>query len=191
MGTQHQLTSTRPTLILKICALSMLASSAFAQDPDIEISERTRASEVRLHCKRLLLRSSKLTLDQQYHKALCLKFGISTEAQVDMAEKLLRDLAAQQHAPAQLALADTLQSGSIAEQREALHWYERGAAAGDSRAMARAARLSARLQSKAEVAETVQDSFTDGFNDPADSPPGYHCHRSFKGPPLCHGGFLN
>jgi TPR repeat protein len=111
------------------------APFATAVDLDIVLSEKERAAHVTPHCVRLFKSSAGLSADEKFNKALCLKFGIDAPPGEALAVGLLRELAVQGHGQAQLALADTLQQGSGAEHSEALRWYERSAAAGDSRAM--------------------------------------------------------
>lgn len=178
-------------LTIALCLVLVIAPSARAVEPDIVFSEQERASQVTPLCVGLFKPTVVLSFEQKYHKALCLKFGISVPLHMAAAVDLLRELAVQGHGPAQLALADTLQQGNGVEQREALHWYERGSATGDSRAMSRATRLSQRLKAQANPVEPAQYPFAEGFDDPENLPPGYHCHRYGTGQQFCHGGRFN
>lgn len=168
-----------------------IATFANAAELDIAVSERDRRTNVAPLCARLVQLSTVLTNDEKYHKALCLKFGIDTPPQTAAALVLLRDAAVQAHAEAQLALADTLQLGNGAEQREALHWYERGAAAGDNRAASRAARLSQRVKAPVSAVESAADPYGSTPEEQENLPKGYHCHRYPNGQQMCHGGMFN
>lgn len=183
--------STFRKLVLALCLVLVIAPFAGAVELDIVFSEQERASQVTPLCVPLLKPAMVLNSDEKYHKALCLKFGITVAPDIAAAVDLLRELAVQGHGQAQLALADALQQGNGAEQREALHWYERSAATGDSRAVSRAARLAQRLKAQADAVESAPDPFAPGFEDPVNLPPGYHCHRYGRGQQVCHGGTFN
>lgn len=178
----------------------VLAPSANAADLDIALNEQDRRSKAVPVCAQLAeapsptasSAASPASNNAQYQKAMCLKFGLGLAQQTAAAVSLLREVALQGHTEAQLALADTLQQGNGAEEREALHWYERAASAGDSRAMSRAARLSQRLKEKGVAVDVVPNSSF--FSDPEDQenmPAGYHCHRYGLGRQYCHGGVFH
>lgn len=158
---------------------------------DVLINEENRKSSVEPQCSRLVLPATVLTQDEKYQMALCLKFGMAIAQQMTSALNLLRELALQGHVEAQLALADSLVQGNGAEQREALHWYERCAALGDSRAALRAARLSQRLKAQGDAVEPASSRAWPDFDEPAELPAGYHCHRYGRGQQFCHGGLFN
>ena len=192
------ISSFRRLPILGLCIL-IIAPGTIAAELDIMVSEQDRRAKAVPVCAQLAdapthaptPASSPVSSDAQYQKALCLKFGLGLAQQTTAAVSLLREAALQGHGEAQLALADTLQQGNGAEEREALHWYERAASAGDSRAMSRAARLSQRLKEKGVAVDMAPNS---GFSNPEDQenmPPGYHCHRYGLGRQYCHGGVFH
>lgn len=166
-----------------------------AAELDIMVSEQDRRSKAVPVCAQLVddpnPASSPASSNEQYQKALCLKFGLGLAQQPAAAVSLLREAALQGHREAQLALADTLQQGSGAEEREALHWYERAATAGDSRAMSRAARLSQRLKEKGVAVDMAPKPSFSNPEDQENMPPGYHCHRYGLGRQYCHGGVFH
>jgi TPR repeat protein len=177
----------------------VLAPSANAADLDIALNEQDRRSKAVPVCAlsadalspAASSASGPASSDAQYQKAMCLKFGLGLAQQTAAAVSLLREAALQDHREAQLALADTLQQGNGAEEREALHWYERAATAGDSRAMSRAARLSQRLKDKGVAVDAVPNSSFSNPEDLGNMPPGYHCHRYGMGRQYCHGGVFH
>ena len=181
-----------------LCFL-MIAPGTMAAELDIMVSEQDRRSKAEPVCAQLAEAPSPVaspastpaSSDAQYQKALCLKFGLGLAQQPAAAVTLLREAALQGHQEAQLALADTLQLGNGAEEREALHWYERAATAGDSRAMSRAARLSQRLKEKGVAVDMAPKSSFSNPEDQENMPPGYHCHRYGLGRPYCHGGVFH
>lgn len=192
------ISSFRRLPILGLCFL-MIAPGTLAAELDIMVSEQDRRAKAVPVCAQLAeapspaasSAASPLSSDTQYQKALCLKFGLGLAQQPAAAVSLLREASLQGHREAQLALADTLQQGNGAEEREALHWYERAATAGDSRAMSRASRLSQRLKEKGVAVDAVPNS---GFLNPEDQenmPAGYHCHRYGLGRQYCHGGVFH
>ena len=176
---------------LALCAFLSIAFASKAAELDIVVNEQARRAHVTPLCARLVKLSNVVTRDDKYHKALCLKFGIGIAEQAANAVDLLRDAAVQGHGEAQLALADALAQGSGAEQREALHWYERGANAGDSRAASRAARLSPRLKAQADAVERAPEPEFPGSEDSTNLPKGYHCHFYGVGQRVCHGSMFD
>ena len=193
-STRYPCPTRRSTFVgwtLVLYAAVSIATFANAAELDIAVSERDRKTYVAPLCARLVQLSTALTNDEKYLRALCLKFGIDTAPQTATALVLLREAAVQGHAEAQLALADTLQLGNGAEQREALHWYERAGAAGDSRAMSRAARLSLRVKAPVAAVENAPDPYWPTPEDQDNLPKGYHCHRYPNGQQMCHGGMFN
>lgn len=174
----------------------VLAPSANAADLDIALNEQDRRSKAVPVCAQLAeapsptasSAASPASNNAQYQKAMCLKFGLGVAQQTAAAVSLLREVALQGHTEAQLALADTLQQGNGAEEREALHWYERAATAGDSRAMSRAARLSQRLKEKGAAVDVAPNPGYFNSEDIGNMPRGYHCHRYGAGRQYCHGG---
>jgi TPR repeat protein len=106
---------------------------------------------------------------------------------------VLRAAAERGDIEAQIALADTLQLGSTAEQTQALAWYALASEAGDSRARLRHILLSRRLQANQPV-PPVNNAPDDGSivldaaDDLTELPIGYHCHPFAFGKKICHSG---
>jgi TPR repeat protein len=164
--------------------------SAWGQDFDIVSSDRERRAAVEPLCAALVSMSTDPTQEQKYYRALCWLYGVIVPVQRDKALEALRELALQGNSPAQLALADSLQSGSKAEMREALQWYDRVAAAGESRVQLRRARVAQRLAQMETAPEVPPNNAPDPFDYVDDSmarTPGYHCHV-FGRRKVCHGG---
>lgn len=179
------------------CVWLALCSPAWALDSDIQFHMRARQAQAQPLCAGLLARTDALPPESTYQKAICLLYGLQTPIDALQATRLLRTLAQDGMTEAQLALADTLQQGTTAEQQEALTWYGRAAAAGDVRAGLRQTRLAGRLQAAADAANAAStpDASASDSNDPyADSisnsvrVPGYHCHMYGLGKKVCHGG---
>jgi len=141
-------------------------------------------------CAALLAQDTGLTAEQKYHQALCWLYGIDVAVQRDKALAALRELALQGQSAAQLALADSLQGGDKAELREALQWYDRAVAAGESRAQLRRVRVAQRLSQMEPAPDSQPNNTPDPFGEGDDSmsrSPGYHCHV-FGHRKVCHGG---
>lgn len=173
------------------------AAPAWALDPDILINDQARQAAVAPLCRALVVQSSEGTPEHTYQKGLCLLYGLQTPKQLPLSLALLRQAAGGGWLEAQLALADTLQQGSGADQREAIRWYASAAAAGDVRASGRLARLTQRrnaLEAAKEEAKPdsppasqgLDPSSSDGADDLPFRPQGYHCHISGFGKKFCH-----
>ena len=198
--TYHMATapSLRPLACLSLFMLvGSYAAPAWAVDPDILMSEQARQETVAPLCRALVVQSSEGTPAHTYQKGLCLLYGLQTPKQLPLALALLRQAAGSGWVEAQLALADTLQQGHDADQREALRWYATAAAAGDVRASGRLNRLTqrrnaleaAKTEAKLESAATPQglDPLQpNGADDLPFRPQGYHCHASGFGKKFCH-----
>ena len=161
------------------------STGAWAADPDVLLQAQARKIEAGPQCASLLPQTTGLSAQQRYLKAVCLLYGLQAETKPDDAMDLLRALATEGHAEAQLALADTLQQGTPLQQQEAVQWYGRASAAGDIRATMRQARLQQRLQPPPASAD---DGFGDSENSNAARQPGYHCHMYGFGKKVCHSG---
>jgi TPR repeat protein len=166
--------------------------SVWAVDPDILINAQARQTEVAPLCGALMAREADLDPQAQYQKALCLLYGVQMPQQAAVALDLLRVLSAQGQLEAQLALADTLQQGDTAQQKEAQKWYGQASSAGDVRATLRLTRLTQRLNAAAVSANPAPAS-NDADPNTGDGSgswqqPGYHCHMYGFGKKICHGG---
>ena len=179
------------------CLLAMLALVgnhwAWAVEPEVLLQEQARREEVSPLCRALAVQSAEGPPEHTYRKGLCVLYGIQTPKNAALALALLRQAAGNGWVEAQLAVADTLQQGPDADQREALRWYASASAAGDVRATVRVARLTQRrnalLAAKAEAAATLQGQErtpSEGTDAPAFTPPGYHCHMFGLGKTFCH-----
>jgi len=178
--------------ILMGCAWLTLASPVWALDADIQFHIQARQAQVAPLCAALIARTGTLPPEASFQKAICLQYGLQTPANPDEAIKLLRALALDGMTEAQLALADILQQGDAVQQKEAVQWYGRAAAAGDVRAGLRQSRLAQRIQAaedaaKAATTPEADDPYADGLNNAARQP-GYHCHMYGFGKKICHGG---
>lgn len=177
----------RVVLLYMACTFG---TAAWAQDFDIVSNDRERRTLVAPLCAALLAQDTGLTAEQKYHQALCWLYGVDVAVQRDKALVALRELALQGHGVAQLALADCLQGGDKAEMREALQWYERATAAGESRAQLRRMRVAQRLSQMEPAPDSQPNNTPDPFSERDDSmsrSPGYHCHV-FGHRKVCHGG---
>lgn len=175
----------------------LCTAPAWALDPDIQINEQARRESVAPLCRALVVQSSEGSPEHTYQKGLCLLYGLQTSRQLPLALALLRQAAGGGWVEAQLALADTLQQGSDADQREAMRWYASATAAGDVRASGRLARLTQRRNAlEAAKEEAKPESLpasqgldplsSDGADDLPFKPQGYHCHFSGFGKKFCH-----
>jgi hypothetical protein len=165
---------------------------AWAVDPDVMLHDRARQAGVAPMCAALLSRKTETLLAKaQYQKSLCLLYGVQTTKEVETAVDILRSLAIRSMAEAQLALADTLQQGTVLQKQEALDWYARVSIAGDVRATFRHARLKQRLQALANAGNAAASDASDPSGDWGVDPatlPGYHCHFYGLGEKVCHAG---
>lgn len=162
------------------------SGSVWAIDPDILISEQLRRETVAPSCRILVVQSSVGSPEHTYHKALCVLYGLEVAPQATLALALMREAARAGWVEAQVALADTLQKGTRAEQEEALRWYASAMALGDVRAAGRHARLTQRYQAQV-VMPPADASGSEGFGDgmPVNRQ-GYHCHIAGLGKKYCH-----
>jgi TPR repeat protein len=169
-----------------------VCQAARAVDPDILISIQERQAEVTPLCASLVRLEMALDVYANYQRALCLLYGVQVSQQTDAAIDMLRRLANQGLLESQMALADTLQQGDTAQQKEAQQWYAQASNAGDVRATMRLTRLTQRLKAGAESSSpTATDSLSDTIPDGGKAPwqqPGYHCHIYGLGKKVCHGG---
>ena len=161
------------------------------------INDQARRAAVAPLCRALVVQPAEGTPEHTYQKGLCLLYGLHTPQQMPLALALLRQAAGGGWVEAQLALADTLQQSSDADQREAMRWYAAAATAGDVRASGRLARLTQRRKAlEAAKAEARLESATavqgmdplqpDGADDLPFKPQGFHCHISGFGKKFCH-----
>lgn len=186
-------------LVTWVCLFS--TAPVWALDPDIQINDQARRESVAPLCRALVVQSSEGSPEHTYQKGLCLLFGLQTPKQLPLALALLRQAAGSGWVEAQLALGDTLQQSSDADQREAMRWYASAAAAGDVRANGRLARLTqrrtaleaAKSEGKSEtgtepgaVPQGLDPLQSDGADDLPFKPQGYHCHISGFGKKFCH-----
>lgn len=179
------------------------AASAWGLDADIALNDQARQQAVAPLCRARVAQPADDTPEHTYQKGLCLLYGLQTPKQLPLAVALLRQAAGSGWLEAQLALADTLQQGNDAEQREAMRWYA-AAAAGDVRASGRLSRLTQRRNAleAAKAAATLEANTesaavpqgldplqSDGADDLPFKPQGYHCHISGFGKKFCHSAF--
>lgn len=170
---------------ISVAGLLAATGTAWGADPDLLLQTQARKDEIAPVCAGLLPKTQGLSLQQRYHKALCLLYGVQTEVRAEEAIDQLRAVATEGLLEAQLALADTLQQGTPLQQQEALQWYGRASAAGEIRATLRQARLLQRLQPPAAANSNTDE---DPENAAAARQPGYHCHMYGFGKKVCHGG---
>ena len=170
-------------------------STAWAADPEILISDQMRREAVAPQCRALVVQPSEGTPEHTYQKALCLLYGLETSPQNALALALLRQSAGSGWIEAQIALGDTLQSGTNDDQLEALRWYSSAIAAGDVRATGRHARLTARINLRRQAAAAASSDNAAGAEPAAPqgygdgmpvNPNSYHCHMTGFGKKFCH-----